>query len=326
VSVENLTERGYEPWPEGLVPVSVRARVDGVTHKCALFLLEPCPDYALSYGTREHIQAEDYTPLDKKRSKFTALLPPGSYTAHFFDSDGGHVVSRDFEVPMPAPIVQANHKTFGRFFYRDHGWDRYILIENAYSALQMTEDDVVLDLGAHIGTFTRAASLSGASLTTAYEPERDNFSILTLNCLNDPGVRLRNAVVVPDGTQEHHDRFATLWIDAAVDGDSTRTALHSMYRNRASRVPVRVPAVSLSEALSIQPTVVKIDVEGAELRYDWDVFLDHRQLKSICVEFEKRVGLFENANDHFHSVMKAIGMTCVKRNVGWAVVETWVRL
>ena len=329
MSVEGMTERGYDDWPAGLFPVSVTSQDnDGnfvASHK---FTLDPTPSDAVFYATRDPLINDALMLLEKQgsKSKFTALLPSGEYVASFFKKNGDATVTRHFEVPDPTPIVETEHKRLGTFAYRDHRWDRYILIENAYSSLSMGPGDRVLDLGGHIGTFTRTAVLADVDIVHTYEPERDNFALLERNCGHHDNVVLHKAVVVNDQDEALYCGYATLWIDAAVGGDFTRTALHSLHRTRGARVPVRVDATSLINVLDeLRPTVVKIDVEGAELRYNWDVFLDQTQLNAISVEFEKRGGLFEDSNAHFHEVMKSLGLECIRRGVGWAVVETWVR-
>lgn len=111
--------------------------------------------------------------------------------------------------------------------------------------------DVVLDLGSHIGSFTKRALDAGATAVRAVEPDPGNNEMFRLN-VHDPRAELIEAAVAPKhGT-------ATLYL-GRTHGHSTQSAVG------LGRPTIKVPAFTLEElCATLNPTYVKIDVEGAE--------------------------------------------------------------
>jgi FkbM family methyltransferase len=115
--------------------------------------------------------------------------------------------------------------------------------------------DTVLDLGAHIGLFSRRALELGAGHVVAVEPHPENSEHIRRN------------------TEEWSDRITI--IQAAVDHRSGRTHYTSgPHSNRGTTSPLRKPrgkfhyevdAVSCASLLwDHKPDVVKCDIEGSE--------------------------------------------------------------
>lgn len=145
--------------------------------------------------------------------------------------------------------------------YRDDTTDKDVInkISEDYGKLKITSDDLVLDLGAHIGSFSIFAMSKGAKVI-AIEAAPDNFELLKENIANSANV---GAIV-----------------NAAVTGDSLlKTVKIYMYakRNRGMHtiLPVRknakfaeVQTVQLNELLKRwQPSVIKCDIEGGEYSF-----------------------------------------------------------
>lgn len=119
--------------------------------------------------------------------------------------------------------------------------------------------DVVLDLGAHIGTFTRRALDRGAEFVRAVEPEPANCDLF-----------LKNVTYTADRWD--------LWQGAAAKTDTGRVDLylnHNKGTDSHTIQPIRgrevisVPAWTLQQlCLDFEPTFVKIDIEGGEFSLD----------------------------------------------------------
>ena len=117
--------------------------------------------------------------------------------------------------------------------------------------------DVVLDLGAHIGTFTGRALAAGAIRVRAVEPIPDNATLFRRN-IDDPRVELWEGAACLSETGEE-----TIWMNQKKGTDS-----HSLIVKRG-RVPLVVKAFSLAELCKdLDPTFVKIDIEGGEYLLD----------------------------------------------------------
>lgn len=135
--------------------------------------------------------------------------------------------------------------------------DKYVINEPFYNSIVTKPDDVVMDIGAHIGTFVRRVA-DKVKLVMAYEPDPDNFRLLTLNTISNSkplfNVGLRNAAVT--GSRES---VTELWLG--------NPSIHStvQYRGRNSLL---VPAVNFHDELQeLKPSFLKVDIEGGE--YDF---------------------------------------------------------
>jgi FkbM family methyltransferase len=116
--------------------------------------------------------------------------------------------------------------------------------------------DSVLDLGAHIGSFTRRCLEAGATKVVAVEPEPGNADMFLVNVPHDTRVSfVRAAVVGPDAPQT-----ASLYV--------SKTHAHSLER-RPGKSTIEVPTVTLARLfLEADFTYVKIDIEGGEYSLD----------------------------------------------------------
>lgn len=126
-----------------------------------------------------------------------------------------------------------------------------------YKTCPIPKDSVVLDIGGHIGTFTTWAVGQGAGKVVAYEPEPDNFRMLTLNTAGMP-VEINNKAVTRDG------RDVALHVKT-----SGHTGGHSIIFNGRTRQDLIVPSERFIDIVNrVQPVVIKIDCEGAEYEFD----------------------------------------------------------
>ncbi|MDO8562106.1 MAG: FkbM family methyltransferase [bacterium] len=149
-------------------------------------------------------------------------------------------------------------------FPQKYGWrEKFIMLSGRYEretgALLrriVKPGDTVVDIGAHIGYFTRRLSKDAGprGRVFAFEPEPGNFALLrenTRHCANVECVRA--AVSDSSGT-------ATLHI---VPGS---TGCHSLVG--LAGVPLAVPTILLDEFIAgknmREVTVVKMDIEGGE--------------------------------------------------------------
>ena len=139
-------------------------------------------------------------------------------------------------------------------------------------------DKVVLDVGAHIGTFSRLALDAGARRVIAYEPHRKNFALLKKNC---PEADLHRAALVSD------DRTVTPLVVGPRWNPRVGTERFSTSRSatRGNIVVDRaVPCERFRDAVR-GVDVIKFDAEGAE----YDLF----NAVDVPVRVEFIVGEFD---------------------------------
>ena len=187
---------------------------------------------------------------------------------------------------------------------------------NAYKTCPIPSGCKVLDIGGHIGSFTRWALAQGAGFVVAYEPEPDNFRMLSMNTQGEP-VEIHNKALTRDG------RDVTLNVKT-----SGHTGGHSILYDGPTREHIIVPSDSFAEVVArVQPNVVKIDCEGAEYEFDMpdtlpdsvqyvtmEIHLNRKVLREI--EAPKLIKGFEN-------------WTAIKQPKitpkGWQTIAVWAR-
>jgi FkbM family methyltransferase len=158
----------------------------------------------------------------------------------------------------------ANHsvdfriETFTEFNrFRDLAGERSI-VEDLLTTLD--SDDTFYDIGANVGTYTCfAAAELGPGRTVAFEPEPENADRLRENLeLNDLDAEIvQIALSDTDGT-----------VDLALTGDEAGEGEHAIAtgdNERTLEVETARGDLIIEERKLSKPTVVKIDIEGAEL-------------------------------------------------------------
>lgn len=148
----------------------------------------------------------------------------------------------------------------------DHYCVDEVFVRRVYRQLKLTPVDIVLDLGAHVGAFTRWAREQGAGAVHAVEMMPDTFEYLVKNTKSDENVHVIQGAVSDtyddDGMVEAvlHQRGNPM--GAFVNG--TRKVVDPAARVQTYRV-TEVPALGMQALLNnIRPTVIKFDIETSE--------------------------------------------------------------
>jgi FkbM family methyltransferase len=155
---------------------------------------------------------------------------------------------------------------------------RHVVFENEYRLPdRFGADDVIVDVGAHIGSFALAALRRGAGVVHCVEPDAENFALLEHN-LSPFGdrVRLRRAAV-----WRSDEQAARLSLRNPVA--ARNTGAHQVATLEAGP---GVEAVAFDELIEQAGRVrlVKLDCEGAE----WPILLTSRRLdrvEALCGEY-----------------------------------------
>lgn len=151
----------------------------------------------------------------------------------------------------------------GQLWYRVGAWTLPALVQENQSDEYrfrsiVKPGDVVLDVGANVGTDTKSALAAGAGLVVAIEPEP-----LTLECLRRnlaAEIRQNRVVVVPKGAWNKEDTL-TLHVDAANAGGSS-------FIWKTGGPSIQVPLTTIDRIASDlklpKVDVIKMDIEGSE--------------------------------------------------------------
>lgn len=172
-------------------------------------------------------------------------------------------------------------------------WDAQIYDEvynkNEYKIKYFKEDDVVIDIGSHIGSFTKLAIDKGSKNVHSYEADQDNY-LLSVSNLSEYKANINNCGVWrSDDIIEDTIPFIT---------NKENTGMHTTMS--ASESKNNILAVPLDNILSKFKKIryLKIDVEGSE----FPILLTSKLLnrvEEIVGEFHEYEGnKFKNLPDH----------------------------
>jgi FkbM family methyltransferase len=151
----------------------------------------------------------------------------------------------------------------GPIWYRVGAWTLPALVEENESdeyAFRTTikPGDVVLDVGANVGTDTRTALAAGAGLVVAIEPEPVTLECFRRNLANE--LRENRVILVPKGAWNKEDTLM-LHVDAANAGGSS-------FVWQKSGPSIQVPLTTIDKIASDlklpKVDLIKMDIEGSE--------------------------------------------------------------
>jgi len=139
-------------------------------------------------------------------------------------------------------------------WYRPETYDKKTLrsVRSEYKDLKV-KGKVVFDVGGHIGSFSHHIA-DKAKKIIIFEPDPDNFRVLTKNLLDKPHIKRKNAALVAGDSK---------WIKLYVNSGKVK-GMHSIIKRRG-RKSVDVKCLRFSTMLKkYKPSVIKMDIEGAE--------------------------------------------------------------
>lgn len=151
----------------------------------------------------------------------------------------------------------------GSVWYRVGAWTLPALVEENQSdeyhfRTLIKPGDIVLDVGANVGTDTRTALANGASQVIAIEPEPVSLECLRRNLAAE--IRDNRVVVVPKGAWDREDTLV-LHVDPADAGGSS-----FLWQKSGPSIKVPLTTIDRIAAEMKLPKIdlIKMDIEGSE--------------------------------------------------------------
>lgn len=220
-------------------------------------------DDILDYFTQQPLDPLGRAEINRKTALVRLLAKPGDYGVQFAATDGSeHLVAAIVRDPVDE-AVSTQFRDGMPLWYRDGKHDIFIINEQPYRKLPIAPGDVVLDCGAHIGTFTRDAFRRGAASVIAYEPEPVNFRLLEKNTDMLP-VQRRQSLV---GGQQHDGLpFYLSWSSNGLGSGGNSIAMKHTDSHPVLFMPMRSFQDIIEET---QPNAVKLDIKRGEEQVDW---------------------------------------------------------
>lgn len=171
------------------------------------------------------------------------------------------------------------------FYVREQTLDERIVHETVdarypysyWRYLSFCEDDIWIDAGAHIGSFSCTIA-PHVKTVFAFEPDTDNYELLIQNSL----LNKRNNIFVTRGAVVgNFDRTRTFYLNQLKN-----TAGHSFYHQRG-RVGITVQCYNINNIFSLmRPNKMKLDVEGEEEAILAHLAFEHYDmLEELAVEW-----------------------------------------
>jgi FkbM family methyltransferase len=174
-----------------------------------------------------------------------------------------------------------------------------IFKKQEYKKLNFTSKDIVLDFGMNIGMFSIYALNHGVKKVYSFEPNKENFQLaqdnLKLNNLKDSRFVLTNKAVIGnnDKIRYFHENL------------KTNKGAHSLIRVKG-RNDIVVGCVNINDVVKkIKPTIIKMDIEGAEYEClkglkEW------KGINQIILEFHHKVLKDIETHSKYKEILKLL--------------------
>jgi len=175
------------------------------------------------------------------------------------------------------------------------------------------KDDIVLDLGANIGIFSRFASDKGAKKVYSFEPVQENFKLLSLN--------------IPDNCEAHKlaisnedNKTVSIAYKPDCPGGSS---IHKHDDGILQKCMTMTITTLIKNKLIQQPDFIKMDIEGAET-LAFKGITDEILQKTRCIAMEVHNDVIgDEGVDYIYSRLTKLGFTSFtlhnpdKNNIVW---------
>jgi len=165
------------------------------------------------------------------------------------------------------------------YIRKDNFGDLYTFRENIngkqYKNVSLKLNDVVLDIGGHIGTFAVPIANKVKQIISV-EMDAENFKVLESNTRFYKNISIIEAAVVSNSNEDS----TVIYYKAKKNSGA-----NSMYVSRGRGDPLFSPSIKIGELLEkYKPSVIKCDAEGAEYDIFKGLFIPSF-VKQIIVEF-----------------------------------------
>jgi len=185
----------------------------------------------------------------------------------------------------------------------------FITPSKEFHSIALRHSDVVVDIGAYVGTYSLICARFPVKQVTAYEPTPFSFSIL--NKMKLKNLKVIQAAIVHDDKKE-----SRLFISKGIGVTNSLTL--SLRKKEA----IVVPAINYTKAIK-NASIVKIDIEGGE--YVLPIVQPH--VRAYLIDFHPVPGYawLKKANEIIEELKDNGYKTIVKPDFscGWTRAGSW---
>ncbi len=180
------------------------------------------------------------------------------------------------------------------------------------NSISLRHSDVVVDIGAYVGTYSIRCARFPVKKVIAYEPTKVTFDILNLTKLSN--LKVINAAIVGDDKTE-----VKFYISKGIG--VTNSTLFSKVK-----LLNKVKAVNYKKAIE-EASIVKIDIEGGEYSIPIDDLV-HAKLRGMIIDFHPvKRDWIEKATLMINKIEDLGFINIIKPNWanGWTRAGSWLR-
>jgi len=161
-------------------------------------------------------------------------------------------------------------------------------VKNEYKEIKFLKDDVVIDMGANIGAFSFNADKIVKQII-AVEPNIIAFKLLNMN-LNGNSIKYNKAIVQQNGPST---------IDLYYTNNTVITRNSKLRHSNKTTIKT----ISIDKLMAYNPTILKIDIEGAEYEWIQDIIFP-KSVKQIAVELHStRKYMYEKRDEAIKNIL-----------------------
>ena len=205
--------------------------------------------------------------------------------------------------------MQGGQVPGGHFVISDGVRKPFITPMRECNSIALRHSDIVVDIGAYVGTYAIRAARYPVRRVVAYEPTPFSHEILALTKL--PNLELHRAAVAAEAGELEFYTSRGIGVTNSLVPSSAKDIS-------------RVAAVAYQQAVA-EATVVKIDIEGGE----YDLPIIQPNLRAVILDFHKLKGRDWRAEaERIIAELDAAGFRAVIKpdwSNGWTLAGSWLR-
>ncbi len=195
-------------------------------------------------------------------------------------------------------------------FNADKNTKPFLTPSKEFDSIQLRHDDVVVDIGAYVGTYAIRCARFPVCKVVAYEPTPATYNILSMTQL--PNMESYQMAVTPDKRES-----VGLFISKGIG------VTNGLVTGNRKAGRIIVPSISYTDAVR-NATIVKIDVEGLEYAYP----IVQPSIRALIIDFHPVKGNWQKRANEIISDIESHGFQCVIKpdwSNGWTCAGSWIR-
>lgn len=180
--------------------------------------------------------------------------------------------------------------------------------------------DIVLDCGANVGTFTRAALRQGASLVVAFDIDPRNIESLSATFAAE--IAAGTVIVVPKGVWHREDTLeAKFYSNTNLNTVTMESRIETAQKPKIVKVPLTTIDTVVRDLGLTRVDFIKMDVEGAEISA-------LRGAQTTIERFKPKLSIaVENQPEDIETIpalIRSFAVNYSESPSGWRRIRPWV--